>query len=157
MSTRSQAAVRSSMDAQTLVDAECGVTTARARRADTALIQAYLRNKCRSEKAAITGLRIARASLGDGTVWIRALGEIDITTSGQLRAVIAAALAERPERLILDLAGVPFADSQLVHVLEETRGHGAERIVDVLVVRGRPQVLRLLAICGLGHLCAGIA
>jgi len=42
-------------------------------------------------------------------------GEIELATFGQLRDAIAGALAERPERLVLDLEGVAFADSQLVH------------------------------------------
>lgn len=40
-------------------------------------------------------------------------GEIDMLTAGQLSAAVNAALADhRPSRLVLDLAGVTFCDSQ---------------------------------------------
>jgi anti-anti-sigma factor len=79
-------------------------------------------------------------------------GEIDIATVGQLRDRLIAALAHRPTRFGLDLSGVTFADSQLIHVLLQARAMipGGR-----LVVSGcRPQVARLLGVCGLAGLIA---
>lgn len=97
-------------------------------------------------------LEIELTSPEPGTVQIAVAGEIDIGTGGELRAAITAALRRRPEQLILDLAGVQFADSQLVHALEQVAGEAAA-VADVRVVGARPQVARMLAVCGVDHLC----
>jgi anti-sigma B factor antagonist len=99
-------------------------------------------------------LQISRALLDQRTVQITVVGEIDIITGAELGAAISSALAERPERLIVDLAGVSFADSQLVHGLDLVSGeHSSGRVLDLCVVGARPQIVRLLTLCGLGHLC----
>ncbi len=98
-------------------------------------------------------LEIELSSPSAGSVQVAVAGEIDIATGGQLSEAIATALAQRPEELILDLAGVKFADSQLVHVLEEVSGAEAEALEGVRVVGAGRQVARMLALCGLDHLC----
>ncbi len=99
-------------------------------------------------------LQISRASPDERTIQITVVGEVDIVTGGTLGAAISSALAERPERLIIDLAGVPFADSHLVHALHLVYGqHSSGRVVDLRVVGARPQIVRLLTFCGLDPLC----
>ncbi len=46
-------------------------------------------------------------------------GEIDYSNSPDLRHVIHQALARKPDRLIIDLTGVPYMDSSGVAVLVE--------------------------------------
>ena len=74
------------------------------------------------QKAAIAdvqGFRLWRSPVSVATARISVVGEIDLARVGELRDAIAGALAERPERLVLDLEGVTFADSRLVHALED--------------------------------------
>lgn len=92
------------------------------------------------------------------SVQIVVAGEIDIGTGGQLRAAIEATLDRRPNELILDLTDVKFADSQLVHVLEEVGDASKpEASRSVRVVGARRQIARMLALCGLAHLCDEVA
>lgn len=69
----------------------------------------------RAATADVRGLRVWRLPSSEATARMGVAGEIELATFGQLRDAIAGALAERPERLVLDLEGVAFADSQLVH------------------------------------------
>ncbi|MEV0806434.1 STAS domain-containing protein [Micromonospora sp. NPDC050200] len=48
---------------------------------------------------------------GDEVV-LRLAGEIDMLTAGQLSAVVNEVLADPPPRIVLDLGGVSFCDSQ---------------------------------------------
>jgi anti-sigma B factor antagonist len=48
---------------------------------------------------------------GDEVV-LRLAGEIDMLTAGQLSTVVNEALADPPPRIVLDLGGVTFCDSQ---------------------------------------------
>jgi anti-anti-sigma factor len=40
------------------------------------------------------------------------VGEIDLSTVGKLSSTVSAVLAEAPPRVVLDMAGVTFCDSQ---------------------------------------------
>ncbi|MEV4479822.1 STAS domain-containing protein [Micromonospora coxensis] len=48
---------------------------------------------------------------GDEAV-LRLAGEIDMLTAGQLATVVNEVLADPPPRIVLDMAGVTFCDSQ---------------------------------------------
>lgn len=50
----------------------------------------------------------------DGSVVIRIAGELDITTVDELDVALRPALGGRPERLVVDLADVRFADSSAI-------------------------------------------
>jgi anti-anti-sigma factor len=126
-----------------------------ARRVDATLIQDFMHNDRAAAERPTVELHISRASPDERTIQITPVGEIDIITGGTLRAAISSALAERPKRLIVDLAGVSFADSQLVHALCLVLGeHASGRVTDLRVVGARPQIVRVLAVCSLDHLCA---
>lgn len=105
----------------------------------------------------VQGIRLWRSRCSAGLAHISVAGEIDLATAGKLRDAIAEALAERPERLILDLEGVTFADSQLVHLVEDARRLMGESPSSVLLVGARRGVRHVLAICDLDHLCIGAA
>lgn len=50
---------------------------------------------------------------GDGLT-VRISGELDITNVDALESVVGSALERRPERLIIDLGGLRFADSSAI-------------------------------------------
>ncbi|MFG1675060.1 STAS domain-containing protein [Micromonospora sp. NPDC049282] len=56
-------------------------------------------------------LSIAVNRTGDEAV-LRLAGEIDMLTAAQLSTVVNEVLADPPPRIVLDLAGVTFCDSQ---------------------------------------------
>ena len=49
-----------------------------------------------------------------GTARITIAGELDISNVDELEQAVAPALAERPEQLIVDVAGLRFADSSAI-------------------------------------------
>ncbi|MEU5941780.1 STAS domain-containing protein [Micromonospora sp. NPDC047548] len=56
-------------------------------------------------------LSITLHRTGDEVV-LRLAGEIDLLTAGQLSTVVNEVLADPPPRIVLDLGGVSFCDSQ---------------------------------------------
>jgi anti-anti-sigma factor len=54
------------------------------------------------------------ASDGDGTPLVRIAGELDMTTVEEVDAALAPILDKRPERLVVDLSGLGFADSSAI-------------------------------------------
>lgn len=130
---------------------------ARSRRAALAVVASYVRAASGGPKAAtadVRGLRVWRSPSSEAIARIFVAGEIDLATVGKLRDAIAGALAERPERLVFELEGVAFADSQLVHALEDACGLMGERSSGVFVLGASRALMRLLAICDLDQLCA---
>ncbi len=76
-------------------------------------------------------------------------GEIDMLTVTRLSAMVTEAIAESPNRIVLDMAGVTFCDSQglgTLVVLSRKAGHG--RVVLMLANVG-DFLLRVLDITGL--------
>jgi anti-anti-sigma factor len=49
-----------------------------------------------------------------GTVVVRLGGELDLSSVGAIEAEVAAALSPPPQRLIIDLSGLRFADSSAI-------------------------------------------
>jgi anti-anti-sigma factor len=125
-----------------------------------AVVASYVRAASGARKAAtadVQGLQVWRSWSSRANVRISVAGEIDLATVGKLRDAIAGALAERPERVVLDLEAVTFADSQLVHALRDACGLMDDCPSGVVVVGASRGVMRLLAICDLDHLCADTA
>jgi len=86
----------------------------------------------------------------DGTTWVLVSGELDIATTGQLRAYVEQALAEPGTgRLILDMRGVSFIAAAGVGLLAELRDTAARREVELLLGDLSPVVTRLLTLVGL--------
>jgi anti-anti-sigma factor len=54
------------------------------------------------------------ASDGDGAPLVRIAGELDMTNVEELGAAVAPVLEARPERLVVDLSGLGFADSSAI-------------------------------------------
>jgi anti-anti-sigma factor len=49
---------------------------------------------------------------GPSEAVVSLVGEIDLSTVGKLSSTVGAVLAEAPPRVVLDMAGVTFCDSQ---------------------------------------------
>lgn len=77
-------------------------------------------------------------------------GELDVETSGRLEALLDDMVsAGGVELIVLDLRGVPFADSSGLRVLVRT-GNRLEEIGGRIVIEGMsPAIERLLQITGL--------
>ena len=84
----------------------------------------------------------------DGTLVVRLAGELDLHNAPVVREALLAATEERPERLVVDLAGVSFIDSTLLGVLLETRGRFDRRESFVLAAP-RDEARRTLSVSGL--------
>jgi anti-sigma B factor antagonist len=63
-------------------------------------------------------LSVERMSAG---ILVRLTGELDLYNAEDLRAALAQAIDERPERLVVDLSQVEFLDSTALGVLIEAR------------------------------------
>ena len=85
----------------------------------------------------------------DGNVVLAVGGEIDVVTADQVRAALIESLDEWSGRVVVDLAGVSFLDSQGIAMLVRVRkacGVDAKR----LVIRSpRPQVRKVFELTGL--------
>jgi len=81
-------------------------------------------------------------SLADGRL-LSVNGDIDYSCSAVLRAAIHTQLAEKPERLVIDLAGVPYMDSS-----------GVATLVEALQVQTKAK--RKLVLCNLQPRVRGI-
>jgi len=93
-------------------------------------------------------LSITLHRLGDEVV-LRLAGEIDMLTATQLSTVVNEVLAEPPPRIVLDLAGVTFCDSQglgTLVVLSRKTSHSQSLLVLTNVA---DFLLRVLDITGL--------
>ncbi|WP_345679287.1 STAS domain-containing protein [Yinghuangia aomiensis] len=84
-------------------------------------------------------------------VWIRVGGEVDLDSVPRLRDAFDKALAERPERLHLDMAAVEFCDSSGLNTLILACQRLAEWDGRMLLTPSR-RVRRLLDLTGAAEL-----
>jgi anti-anti-sigma factor len=94
----------------------------------------------------------------DGTVTVTVAGELDIATTGHLRAHVAHALANgRWSRLILDVSGVSFIGADGLGVMIALQRLAHRQHTALYLAGATPSLLRLLKITHLeGHFrCAG--
>jgi anti-anti-sigma factor len=97
------------------------------------------------------GLTITTESRGRDTVLV-VRGELDLTTVGQLEDEAARALAACPARLVVDLAGLRFADCRGARALAAVI---ASRKCPVVVRAVRPRVRRVLTVTGIALQAGG--
>jgi anti-anti-sigma factor len=57
------------------------------------------------------------AADGDGTPLVRIAGELDLANVGEVEAAVAPIVDARPERLVVDLSALAFADSSAIALL----------------------------------------
>ena len=76
-------------------------------------------------------------------------GDLDLACVARTREELHDALEQRPERLVVDLAGCTFVDASALAMLLDVHRR-AWRTGSVVVLRGcSPRVLRLLSLTGL--------
>lgn len=81
-------------------------------------------------------------------------GELDARSLARVRAQLLDALAERPARLVVDLADCPFVDAAALAALLDAH-RTASRYGGVLVLLGcQPRVVRALSLTGLRRVFA---
>lgn len=84
-----------------------------------------------------------------GRCTLRATGEIDLATSGLLRARVMEQLEQAPQLLVLDLCAIGFLGSSGLAVLVEVRTEAQRRDVGLRLVANSRAVLRALTATGL--------
>jgi len=84
---------------------------------------------------------------GDAVV-VSLAGELDLYNAPAVRDALERALAERPSRIVVDLAEVAFLDSTALGVLIDARGRLDRREAFVLAAAG-VETRRTLAVSGL--------
>jgi anti-anti-sigma factor len=88
----------------------------------------------------------------DRGLYVTALGEIDMSTSGKFRDCLTVALEQRPETLVVDLAGVKFLDSTGIAALVFAHNRATEdpsQPTALTVINCQPMVRRVLEVTGL--------
>ncbi len=91
---------------------------------------------------------VAGIDRNDGAVVVHLIGELDLYNAPELRSVLLDVCAEKPDRLIIDLADVEFVDSTALGVLIEARA----KLVSAqsfLLAAPRRETHRALTISGL--------
>ena len=83
------------------------------------------------------------------TIAIEMAGEWDLAARDAARHVIARALAERPECVLLDLSRLEFIDSSGLHVTIELARRSAAQSVRLVIIPGAQAVQRVFEITGL--------
>ena len=89
------------------------------------------------------------------TEWrLPVVGQLDSSTLARVRGQLQDALAERPDRLVVDLSDCPFVDAAALAVLVEAH-RTASRYGGLLVLLGcQPRVVRALSLTGLRRVFA---
>jgi anti-sigma B factor antagonist len=75
-------------------------------------------------------------------------GEADLTSAGQLSALITAQVALGTQQLTVDVSGLRFADSATIRTLVLAARTLKERGGDMILLRPRQPVARVLALTG---------
>lgn len=87
-----------------------------------------------------------RATREPGGTIVHLVGEIDLRTSPQLRRVFLELVDEKPERIILNLAGVGYVDSSGVGTMVELKRLAMRKGGEVVLVGLQPRVRSLFEI-----------
>jgi anti-sigma B factor antagonist len=95
-------------------------------------------------------LHVTAEPLDDGII-VRATGEIDVATVGELRREIDAA-RELDTTVLLDLSGTTFIDSTGLQLLLEASQHSALSDWGFFVIRHSKVVQRLIEVSGTADL-----
>ncbi|OLE29408.1 MAG: hypothetical protein AUG44_04255 [Actinobacteria bacterium 13_1_20CM_3_71_11] len=100
-------------------------------------------------------LRFDRAAGQDGVVTLAVAGEVDMTTGDCFRDTLLAVLAERGvRRLLLDVGGLRFVDSNGVGVLVKAQRAADERDIGFGIVNAAGTVRGVLEMLGVYEMLA---
>jgi anti-sigma B factor antagonist len=100
----------------------------------------------------VAPLLLAHLVQADGQVILTLTGDIDLATTGIVRAAVRRCLGERPARLLLDLRSVGFCDVAGVRALQWARREAAAIPAEFGIVAPRPPVIRILTLMDAGDL-----
>jgi anti-anti-sigma factor len=78
-------------------------------------------------------------------------GEVDLSTADVLSNLLAEVLAERPSKVVVDLAGVSFLDSTGIKCLLAAQTAAASGGCRLVVRRPTRAILRIFTICGVAE------
>ena len=91
------------------------------------------------------------ARAGDGRTVLTVRGELDLATAPELEEQIDEAL-DGGREVVLDLRELTFMDSTGLRALAQANWRAEECGVTLAIIRGSPQIERVLEISGLGTL-----
>jgi anti-sigma B factor antagonist len=106
-------------------------------------------------KAPVADEIVTSVSRADDTITVSLHGEVDVLTVDQVRVALAEAVADRPERIVVDLADLSFIDSTglgaLVFGFQRSRdegvgfrlAHPTSGVHQILVISGLLEVVEL--------------
>jgi RNA polymerase sigma-B factor len=95
------------------------------------------------------------AGWSDGALTVRIRGEVDRDTAERLRLALRHAVGTAgPDRLVVDLGGVPLVDAAGVAVLLDAAQAASVAGIGLTLVGAQPYVSRILAVSGLSPLLA---
>ncbi|MET8545273.1 STAS domain-containing protein [Kitasatospora sp. NPDC004799] len=97
-------------------------------------------------------LRINAFTVSGRAVVVRLVGEVARDQRRRLEAALTRAVALRPPRLVVDLAGLGFCDSACLNALLSARLAAQAAGVELLLAAPAAQVRRLLEITGTDEL-----
>jgi anti-sigma B factor antagonist len=80
---------------------------------------------------------------------VKASGEIDISTGGDLWTVLGKALAAAPAKIVVDLEDVTFIDCSALGVLVVAKKRGRDRDIELLLRAPSRRIQRLLELTNL--------
>jgi len=100
------------------------------------------------DRAAGHGTLTTRVAAGESGPVIVLSGEADLTTAGQLSALITAQLAGGARQLTIDVADLRFADSASIRTLLLAARTLRERGGSLVLLRPQQPVARVLALTG---------
>lgn len=93
--------------------------------------------------------RVTSLARDAGTVTVALHGEVDVLTVDQVRLALGDAVAQRPDSIVVDLAGLSFIDSTglgaLVFGFQRARDEG----IAFRLARPSPNVRHILVLSGL--------
>ncbi|MFJ9448453.1 STAS domain-containing protein [Kitasatospora sp. NPDC101235] len=93
-------------------------------------------------------LRITTTTIRGTAQVLHLHGEVDHDQRQRLESVLERAVAERPPRLVVDLAGLSFCDSTCLNVLLKTRIAARAAGIPLVLAAPTSQTRRLLEIIG---------
>lgn len=82
-------------------------------------------------------------------VFVLLRGELDLTETDRLRAMMTALVAREPRLLVADLSGLTFIDCAGLAVLADTHRRQAEQGRRLLIYGAQPLVRRVLTLTGM--------
>jgi anti-anti-sigma factor len=100
------------------------------------------------DRAAGHGTLTAQVAAGESGPVIVLSGEADLTTAGQLSALITAQLAGGAQQLTIDVADLRFADSASIRTLLLAAKTLRDRGGSLVLLRPQQPVARVLALTG---------